>query len=168
MQLNCIAMDDLSLLLCVFQSFYSLSWNKTCVTSSFFGDSEFLREWPQCTWATLGPPLEVIPPLRVAQNPPTPTPLPSMGKKERRSSWRAALRCPKPLHLPCLKRPHCSQGERGGWALKRATNLARRGRGCRGGGHWELCLKPHRGEEARHRASLYAGSRSSSWSPASV
>lgn len=116
----------------------------------------------------VGPTQEVTPPCSPVQNPPTPTLLRSMGKRETELLASGFTLPEASPSAPSQKTPLFPGRERGRGALKRATKLARRGRGCRGGGHWERCLKPHGGEEARHRASLYAGSRSPSWSPASV
>lgn len=89
MQLNLIAMEDPSLLLCVLPSFYSLRWNKTCVASSrvhlhriFWGTWNFFVWVATVHMINLGPTQEVTPPCSPVQNPPTPTLLRSMGKRE--------------------------------------------------------------------------------------
>lgn len=95
-----------------------------------------------------------------------PTLLRSMGKRDmelRASGFTLPEASPS---APSQKTPLFAGSERGGrWGggcdegVAKESREARpgQGRGCRGGGHWERCLKPHGGEEARHRASLYDG-----------
>lgn len=101
-------------------------WLELCVTllhahymlhafsfSFFFGENmEFLCEWPQSTWSMLELPrkwLHPAAPHKVPLRPPSSARL----VKEIWSYGRAASCCPKPLHLPRLKRPHCSLEARG-------------------------------------------------------
>lgn len=142
-----------------------ISWLELCVTSWHIHFAWFCffleRTWNLCVSVHMinaGPTLEVTPPCSPIQSLPTAALLrpKATGDMELRAS---GFMLPEAFpSTPCQKTPLFAGSERG-WAvrgpLKRATKLGRQGRGCRGGGHWERCLKPHGGEEARHRASLY-------------